>query len=138
MFRKKQDIAERSRSLLKNSAAKKLKLEILAALPTLSKDAIDHLLPNKASVCQHRCVDYTSSSSSGEFCLARPRSLVLAVGVVCSPCTTEALELLLYHWMLKLFLVSLSCHYCNMLWIQIHGRCVDDARALSHYNVECR
>lgn len=49
MFRKKQDVAERSRSLLKNSAAKKLKVEILAALPTLTKDCVDLLLPNKAS-----------------------------------------------------------------------------------------
>lgn len=47
MFRKKQDTAERSRSLLKNSAAKKLKVEVLAALPTLTKDVIDLLLPNK-------------------------------------------------------------------------------------------
>lgn len=50
MFRKKQDVAERSRSLLKNSAAKKIKTEILAALPTLSKDVIDELMPNKVSV----------------------------------------------------------------------------------------
>lgn len=54
MFRKKQDTAERSRSLLKNSAAKKLKVEILAALPTLTKDIIDLLFPNKArcSLCR--------------------------------------------------------------------------------------
>ena len=47
MFRKKQDVAERSRSLLKNSAAKKIKAEILLALPTLTKDVIDELMPNK-------------------------------------------------------------------------------------------
>lgn len=50
MFRKKQDVAERSRSLLKNSAAKKIKAEIVAALPALTKDVIDELMPNKASV----------------------------------------------------------------------------------------
>ncbi len=49
MFRKKQDTAERSRSLLKNSAIKKLKVEILAALPELTKDVVDELIPNKAS-----------------------------------------------------------------------------------------
>lgn len=61
MFRKKQDIAERSRSQLKNSAAKKLKVEILAALPSLSKDAIDHLLPNKVmnvESCAQRHMSY--------------------------------------------------------------------------------
>lgn len=47
MFRKKQDVAERSRSLLKNSAAKKIKAEILVALPLLTKDVIDELMPNK-------------------------------------------------------------------------------------------
>ena len=50
MFRKKQDVAERSRSLLKNSAAKKIKAEILVALPTLSKDVIDELMPNKVRI----------------------------------------------------------------------------------------
>lgn len=47
MFRKKQDVAERSRSLLKNSAAKKIKTEILAALPALTKDVLDEIMPNK-------------------------------------------------------------------------------------------
>ncbi|CAN0182358.1 unnamed protein product, partial [Hapterophycus canaliculatus] len=51
MFRKKQDVAERSRSLLKNSAAKKIKAEIVSALPCLTKDVIDELMPNKASCC---------------------------------------------------------------------------------------
>lgn len=53
MFRKKQDVAERSRSLLKNSAAKKIKAEILAALPTLTKDVIDELMPNKVRLHAH-------------------------------------------------------------------------------------
>lgn len=52
MFRKKQDVAERSRTLLKSSAAKKIKLDILAALPLLSKEALDEVMPTK--VCA-RC-----------------------------------------------------------------------------------
>lgn len=52
MFRKKQDVAERSRSLLKSSAAKKIKVEILRALPALTKEVLDELMPTKVcSVC---------------------------------------------------------------------------------------
>lgn len=51
MFRKKQDVAERSRSLLKSSAARKIKVEILAALPLLTKDVLDELMPNKVCLC---------------------------------------------------------------------------------------
>ena len=47
MFRKKQDVAERSRSLLKSSAAKKLKVDILEQLPSLRKDVLDELMPTK-------------------------------------------------------------------------------------------
>ncbi|CAM9878045.1 unnamed protein product, partial [Ectocarpus sp. 8 AP-2014] len=50
MFRKKQDVAERSRSLLKNSAAKKIKAEIVSALPLLTKEIIDELMPNKDGI----------------------------------------------------------------------------------------
>lgn len=50
MFRKKQDVTERSRSLLKSSAAKKIKADILAALPLLSKEVLDELMPTK--VCR--------------------------------------------------------------------------------------
>lgn len=49
MFRKKQDVAERSRSLLKSSAAKKIKADILIALPLLSKETLDELMPTKVS-----------------------------------------------------------------------------------------
>lgn len=74
MFRKKQDVAERSRSLLKNSAAKKIKTEILAALPTLSKDVIDELMPNKASSTQrqsHICsCTYACCRHPAHACLA--------------------------------------------------------------------
>lgn len=50
MFRKKQDVAERSRSLLKSSAAKKFKVEILEQLPCLRKDVLDELMPTKVQL----------------------------------------------------------------------------------------
>lgn len=53
MFRKKQDVAERSRNLLKSSAARRIKADILVALPSLTKDVLDELMPNKVI---HVCV----------------------------------------------------------------------------------
>lgn len=54
MFRKKQDVAERSRSLLKSSAVKKIKTEILTALPLLTKDELDQLMPTKVYMYNRR------------------------------------------------------------------------------------
>ncbi|CAM9725777.1 unnamed protein product, partial [Discosporangium mesarthrocarpum] len=50
MFRKKHDVAERSRSLLKSSAAKRIKIDILAALPSLTREVLDELIPNKDGI----------------------------------------------------------------------------------------
>lgn len=52
MFRKKNDVAERSRSLLKGSAAKRLKGDIVEAFPALTKDVLDELMPAKVQKSQ--------------------------------------------------------------------------------------
>lgn len=67
MFRKKQDVAERSRSLLKSSAAKKFKVEILEQLPCLRKDVLDELMPTKVQFVEEKAqkVGKRLSSESG-------------------------------------------------------------------------
>ena len=50
MFRKKKDVAERSRSLVKKKELKKLKADLLKAFPLATEDLLDELLPPKEGV----------------------------------------------------------------------------------------
>ncbi|CAM9727238.1 unnamed protein product, partial [Choristocarpus tenellus] len=50
MFRKKHDVAERSRSQLKSSAAKRIKTDILGALPYLTREVLDEVMPTKDGI----------------------------------------------------------------------------------------
>jgi predicted ribosome-associated RNA-binding protein Tma20/translation initiation factor 1 (eIF-1/SUI1) len=59
MFRKEKDLAERSRTLLKNKEAKTLKAEVLKQFPAVTEDEINALLPNKVNLTSIKLVDRT-------------------------------------------------------------------------------
>ena len=49
MFKKEQQVAERSRTFLKNKETKKLKSDLLQQFPLLSAEELEQYLPNKVS-----------------------------------------------------------------------------------------
>jgi predicted ribosome-associated RNA-binding protein Tma20 len=50
MFKKERDVTERSRTLLKNKEVRSFKAEVAKQFPSLSEDALQVLLPNKAEL----------------------------------------------------------------------------------------
>lgn len=50
MFKKERDLAERSKTLLKNKEVRSLKSEIIKKFPTISEEELNTVIPNKANI----------------------------------------------------------------------------------------